>query len=249
MRIHKLFQKTRFGVFVLFGFIGLSTSLLCVYTVDKHLSEEYETNCRNTSKTIANSSMDILLNRDLSTLQSLIDQFTEIQGIEYIYVRNESGEFLAHTFVPGIPTEIKNGEPSYTGTIHRTLPGMGDYVEVGSDILAGVGGTVRVGMDRGLIALKIKAAIGQQIYLISIIFVIGIVATVWFINFAAKPLAELLAYAIHLAQDDPDSTLDAKKLLERDDEAGQLARLFFYFSEIADKEKAKAAQSGDSGLG
>ncbi|MCI5144973.1 MAG: HAMP domain-containing protein [Candidatus Electrothrix sp. AR3] len=247
MRIHKLFQKTRFGVFVLFGFIGLSTSLLCVYTVDKHLSEEYEVNCRNISKTIANSSMDILLNRDLSTLQSLIDQFTEIQGIEYIYVRNESGEFLAHTFVPGIPQEIKNGDPSHTGTIHRTLHGMGDYVEVGSKILAGVGGTVRVGMDRGLIALKIQAAIGQQIYLISIIFVIGIVATVWFINFAAKPLAELLSYAIHLAKDDPDSGIDTKKLLERDDEVGQMARLFLYFSQMADKEKkAKAVQAEES---
>jgi sensor histidine kinase regulating citrate/malate metabolism len=213
MKIHKLFQKTRFGIFVLFGFIGLSTSLLCVYTVDKHLSAEYENNCRNISKTIANSSMDIMLNRDLSTLQSLIDQFTEIQGIEYIYVRNELGEFLAHTFVPGIPKEIKEGDPSNTETIHRALHGMGDYVEVGSEILAGVGGTVRVGMDRGLIGLKIKAAIGQQIYLISIIFVIGIVATVWFINFAAKPLAELLSYAIHLAKDNPDSSMDAKKPL------------------------------------
>jgi methyl-accepting chemotaxis protein len=101
-------------------------------------------------------------------------------------------------------------------------------------------------MDRGLIGLKIKAAIGQQIYLISIIFVIGIVATVWFINFAAKPLAELLSYAIHLAKDDPDSSIDAKKLLERDDEAGQLARLFLYFSKVVDKEKAAGVQPDES---
>ena len=186
--------------------------------------------------------MDIMLNRDLSTLQSLIDQFTEIQGIEYIYVRNESGEFLAHTFVPGIPEEIKNGVPSDTETIHRSLYGMGDYVEVGSDILAGAGGTVRIGVDKSLISLKIKAAIGHQMYLISIIFVIGIVATVWFINFAANPLAELLAYAVHLAKDDSDFSMDAKKLLERDDEAGQLARLFRYFSTMADIEKAVAVQ-------
>ena len=189
--------------------------------------------------------MDIMLNRDLSTLQSLIDQFIEIQGIEYIYVRNEFGEILAHTFVPGIPEEIKNGDPLYSKTVHRSLHGMGEYVEVGSDILAGLGGTVRVGMDRALIALKIQAAIGQQIYLISIIFVIGIVATVWFINFAAKPLGEVLSYAIHLAKNDPNSGIDVKRLLERDDEAGELARLFLYFSKMADKEKADAVRTDD----
>ncbi len=101
IKIQKLFKKTLFGVFALFGLIGLSTSILCVYTVDTHLSAEYESNSRDIAKTIADSSVDILLNRDLSALQSLIDQFVEIQGIKYIYITNEAGEFLAHTFCAG----------------------------------------------------------------------------------------------------------------------------------------------------
>ena len=52
--------------------IALSTSALCVYTVDKQLSSEYEANSRAIAQTIANSSTDIILNRDLSTLQSVI---------------------------------------------------------------------------------------------------------------------------------------------------------------------------------
>ena len=35
-----------FGIFLLFGLIALSTSALCVYTVDHHLSIEYEANSR-----------------------------------------------------------------------------------------------------------------------------------------------------------------------------------------------------------
>ena len=85
MKIQKLFQKTLVGIFFLFAVISLSTSALCVYTVDTHLSSEYESNSRGIAKTIADSSVDILLNRDLSSLQSLIDQFIEIQGISYIY--------------------------------------------------------------------------------------------------------------------------------------------------------------------
>ena len=115
MKVQKLFKKTLFGVFMLFGMIGLSTSVLCVYTVDTHLSEEYVTNSRGIAKTIADASVDILLNRDLSALQSLIDQFLEIQGIRYIYITDESGEYLAHTFVPGIPEQILTGGPTGTG--------------------------------------------------------------------------------------------------------------------------------------
>ena len=112
MKIQKLFQRTLFGVFSLFGLIGVSTSVLCIHTVDTHLSREYESNSKGIAKTIADASVDIILNRDLSALQSLIDQFVEIQGVSYIYITNESGEFLAHTFVPGIPEGIRTGDLS-----------------------------------------------------------------------------------------------------------------------------------------
>ena len=110
-KVKKLFQKTLFGVFSLFGFIALSMSALCIYTVDTHLSEEYVSNSQDIAKTIADSSVDIMLNRNLAALQSLVDQFVEIQGIKYIYITNETGEFLVHTFVPGIPEEVLLGDP------------------------------------------------------------------------------------------------------------------------------------------
>ena len=199
MKIQKLFQKTRFGIFALFGVIVLSTSILCIYTVDTQLSAEYVTNSANIAQSIADSSVDILLNRDLATLQSMIDQFVEIQGISYIYITSEEGEFLAHTFVPGIPEEIIASDPFSTEPVERNLPGMGDFMEVGSPILVGVAGTVHVGMDLDLVALKIQRAIGQQVNLICIFLVVGVLASIWLVNLAAKPLGELLAYAVALA--------------------------------------------------
>lgn len=236
MKIKKLFQKTLFGIFSLFGVISLSTSALCIYTVDTHLSEEYENNSKNIAKTIADSSVDILLNRDLAALQSLIDQFVEIQSIRYIYITDESGEFLAHTFVPGIPEVIRADDPFKTAAIERNLPGMGDFVEVGSPILAGVAGTVHVGMDTGLIALKIQRAIGRQIYLICIILVVGVFSAIWFIKLAANPLGDLLAYAVGLARG--EDGISNEKLLSRDDEVGHMARLFLYFSEGGKSEQS-----------
>lgn len=228
MKIARLFQKTMFGIFLLFGIIALSTSALCVYTVDRQLSTEYVANSRTIAQTLANSSLDIILNRDLSTLQSLIDQFRELQGIRYIYIVDEHGDWLAHTFVPGIPKEILEGDRSPDGTVERRLPGFGEFVEVASPILDGIAGSVHVGMDKGLIALKIQTAIGQQIYLISIIFIVSIVGAYFLVNLAAHPITQLGGYARMLAAPDAPTTLtadDGRRLLERDDEVGQLARI------------------------
>ena len=111
MKVQKLFQKTLFGVFSLFGVISLSTSVLCVYTVDTHLSEEYESNSKDMAKTLADASVDILLNRDLAALQSLIDQFVEIQSIRYIYITKPA--ILSPTLLsPEFPKKFERG----TGT-------------------------------------------------------------------------------------------------------------------------------------
>lgn len=243
MKIEKLFQKTRFGIFALFGMIVLSTSLLCIYTVDTQLSAEYETNTRNIAKSIADSSVDILLNRNLATLQSLIDQFVEIQGIRYIYITSERGEYLAHTFVPGIPEQILASDPSNTEPVERSIPGMGDFIEVGSPILAGVAGTVHVGMDMDIVALKIQRAIGQQVILISILLVVGVLASIWLVNLAAKPLGNLLDYAVDLAGDPGKDEEPEDELLARDDEVGDLARLFRYVSGRSSGWKKPGASS------
>jgi len=233
VRVAKLFRKTMFGIFALFGLIAVSTSALCVYTVDRQLSREYEANSRAIAQTIANSSLDIMLNRDLSTLQSLIDQFKEIQGIKYLYIVNEDGEILAHTFVPGVPKEIMGSDRVKLATVDRKLPGFGEFVEVSSPILDGIAGSVHVGMDKGLIALKIQTAIGQQVYLISTIFIASIVGSFLLVNLAAKPLGRLGGYAIQLAAPEAPSTItpaEVQALLERDDEVGQLARLVRHLS-------------------
>ena len=229
MRVHKLFRKTRFAFFALFGVIILSISTLSIRTVSRELSEEYESNSRSIAKNIADSSVDILLNRNLATLQSLIDQFVEIQSIRYIYITSDTGEFLAHTFVPGIPDEILASDASSTETVERSLPGVGRFLEVGSPILSGVAGTVHVGMDLELLGLKIQRAVGQQMYLFAIILVVGTLLSFWFVNLSAKPLADLLSFAVNLAGG--GEVKGEEEVLGRDDEVGELARLLVHVAD------------------
>lgn len=217
-----------FGLFALFGVIALAISAVCISSVDAQLSAEYEVNSRAIAQSIANSSMDIILNRDPSTLQSLIDQFKEIQGIKYIYITDEHGDMLAHTFVPGVPDEIAAADREMAATVTRSLAGIGDFIEVSSPILDGVVGSVHVGMDQGAVALKIRQAIGQQAFLLAIIFIVSVVATYVLVNLAAKPLVRLGGYASHVVAPDAYEAVtpaDVEALLERDDEVGQIARV------------------------
>ena len=228
MKIQRINRGILFGIFALFLLMSISTSALCIWTVDTHLSEEYRTNSSGIAKTISDASVDILLNRDLSTLQSFIDQFIDIQGVSYIYITDEHGGFLAHTFVPGIPPEIINGPRPDDASLDRNIDGMGDFFEVSKPILAGLAGSVHVGMDTGLIALKIQQAVGQQVYLISCIFLAGVVLATWLMYRSGRHLDSLLSYAQALAKKTPMGT-NVRAVADRNDEYGTLAHLFDYF--------------------
>ena len=245
LRVRKLFRKTRFGFFALFAVVVVSISLLSMTSVSRELRDEYISNSESIAKNIADSSVDILLNRNLATLQSLIDQFVQIQSIRYIYITSDTGEYLAHTFIPGIPDEILASDPSATEPVERSLPGLGDFIEVGSPILSGVAGTVHVGMDLELLGLKIQRAVGQQIYLLCIILVFGVLASIWLVNLASKPLSELLEFVARLARERDEAKAAHDDLLGRDDEIGDMARLMQF---VADgRERKGGVRTGRGG--
>ena len=244
LTVRKLFRKTRFGFFSLFALVVLAISILSIRAVSRELRDEYISNSRSIAKNIADSSVDILLNRNLATLQSLIDQFVQIQSIRYIYITSDTGEFLAHTFIPGIPDQILASDPSATEPVERSIAGMGDFVEVGSPILSGVAGTVHVGMDLELLGLKIQRAVGQQLYLLCIILVVGVLASIWLVNLASKPLTDLLTYVVQLARARAGDESPDEAILVRDDEVGDMARLIRYVATGPDDSGARGGSGG-----
>ncbi len=106
MKIARFYQKTLFGMFALMGLIVASTSALYVYTVDRQLNDDLQKNSRAIARSIADSNIDLIVNRNYSALQSIIDQYVEIPGISYVFVVDAQGVIIAHTFVPGVPDVI-----------------------------------------------------------------------------------------------------------------------------------------------
>jgi sensor histidine kinase regulating citrate/malate metabolism len=229
MRIARFYQKTLFGMFALMGLIVTSTSALYVYTVDRQLTDDFLKNSRTIARSIADSNIDLIVQRNYSALQSVIDQFVEIAGISYVFVVDEKGVIVAHTFVPGVPDEIaadyKNAKDAYD----RALTGLGNFSEVTAGIVAGEAGYVHVGMDKGYIALQVQTAIGREVNLLSIIFVVSVLACYGLMYLVSKPLDHLRSYALHRLSGEEQASLpdpsQVKRLLERTDEVGELGRV------------------------
>ena len=127
MRIARFYQKTLFGVFTIIGLIVALTSALYVNTVDRQLTGDFLNNSRAIARSIADSNVDLIARRNYSALQSIIDQFVEISSISYVFVVDEKGVIIAHTFVPGVPDEILADYKDGKDVFDRTLASLGNF--------------------------------------------------------------------------------------------------------------------------
>ena len=161
------------------------------------------------------SNAEILLNRDLSTVQATIDQFSEIGGVAYVFVTDSQGDIVSHTFVPAVPKEVlpiimqSRASPTTGHVITTTLeiPGMGKFIHVYAPILAGVAGFVHVGMDQGFIQAQIWSTVIQQQVLIFVIFASTSLIASMLVKRISQPLNQLADYTHSFASQDFDARI------------------------------------------
>jgi anti-anti-sigma regulatory factor/HAMP domain-containing protein len=228
MKMSKLLQKTLIGQILTFGVLALVVSLFSAWSLYRYLTEEYTSKGTAIANSIASSSVELLLNRDASTIQATIDQFLNAQdGVAYVFVVDDHNEIISHTFVPGIPAEVltlKQNQRNNNTTVSRDLHlrGMGAFIDITAPILAGVGGYVHVGMDKGIISAKIWAAIAQLIALIGIIFLLSTIGAYLWVNQLSRPLNQLTAAAAAVAAGNHAPMVEVRS----NDELGMLATTF-----------------------
>src|SRR5262249_46021352 len=143
------------------------------------LSDDFLKNSLTVARTIADQNVDLIVEENYSALQSIIDQFVNVSGIAYVFVVDTRGAIVAHTFAPGVPEEIAGNYRDGRDVYDRALAGLGRFSEVTAGILAGQAGRVHVGFDKGYIALQVQTAIGRQMYLLTIIFVVSVLVSFW----------------------------------------------------------------------
>ena len=191
------------GITLLFLLITVTTGLMSAWTLDRQLTREFETKGTAIANSIANSSIELLLARDGSSLQAMIDGFLDISGVGYVFVLDAEEEIVVHTFAPAIPHELidraSTQQVTTTTALTLDIPGMGTYVDVAAPILAGVAGTVHVGMDRRFIDNEVRGAVLLQAVILLGIFMASIGLAYVHITRVAQPLVVLTEHANRVA--------------------------------------------------
>ena len=242
---------------ILFGVIAASTSFLSGWNLYKSLTDEYKSKGTAIARSFADFSVEILLNRDASTIQAIIDQFLNIKGVAYVFVMDAHREVISHTFVPSIPEKVLRLHETFPvtavtaeiGIRELDIEGLGEVIDISSPILAGVVGRVHVGMDKNLIKQNIIAVVIRQQSLIFVIFLISIALAYILVSRISQPLKRLAEYAKTLASydfssDEEMASSEIRSLSHNaKDEIGELAASFVYMERELRKSIRNIAQT------
>jgi len=207
------------------------TWYVSVRALEDNLTAEFTSKGTAIANTLASSGVDMVLTRDASTVQALVDQFAAIQGVGYVMVYDTGRTLIAHTFAPLVPAGIieKNivpGEvPKQIRDIEYADPvkkGRREIIDIGVPMLGGQLGTVRVGMDKGIIKAAAARSSNSLLLVFGGVAVIAMMAGAFFALRIIKPIRSLVSAAQRVGRGDLTQLAPVRSR----DEVGQMAATF-----------------------
>ena len=206
-----LFQKTGLLAFCLFGIISTMASGLAAWTLYNRMTEEFLSKGAAIASSIARGTQEILLVRSASTIQSMIDQYLEIDGVAYVFVVDADRLVVSHTFVPEMPVPLVDLVRHKAGEVRELeIEQVGRVIDICKPVLAGVAGYVHVGMDKGRIMDYFWEAIIKMQGLLFICFWVCVGLLYIVTRRISRPLHLLTEHARRLEAHDFSATIDIR---------------------------------------
>ena len=210
---------------LLFALITVTTGIFAARALERDLSAEYRSKGAAIALAISNASIDLLLNNDLATVQSTVDQFLEIDGVVYVFLVNSQREFVCHTFVPEVPDDLRvlataigdTGPEELVDEVSITP--LDDVIDVSAPVLGGLMGRVHVGMDRSQMRRRIQAEIIQLSLALTALCFLALWILYRLVRQMSVRLFALTDYSKALARREWDQPIGA----QQNDEIGSLA--------------------------
>ena len=239
----KLLKKALLIFLSIFIFMSILICSINSWVLYQQSLSEYEKEGSMLAKSIADTSVDLILNRDAASIQAKINELVESSNIAYIIVHNDQNEIIAHTFVPEIPAQLQHLQPSEQAHTQPVIHSLSlptyehKIIDITVPILFGEVGFVNVGMDTTPIISTIFNTI-KWIFLITfLLFLISTFIIYLFMINISKPLHILHDYALNLAEHNFLSPLPLQKKIkilaqkEKESEIGSLATAFVSLEE------------------
>src|SRR5919198_3393018 len=208
------------------------TWYVSVRTLRQEMTEEFTSKGTAIANSLASSGVDLVLTRDASTVQSLVDQFASISGVAYVMVYDPQRTLIAHTFHPLVPPDLieKNLVPGDARRQIRDIAyrdpvsgGTREIIDIGVPMLAGQLRTVRVGMNKQIIA---DAASKSGRNLLLVFAGVAAAATLACVAFAWWRITQPVSQIVNAAERVGRGDLSVLVPVRSGDEIGRLASTF-----------------------
>lgn len=189
-------------IIVVFVMLAVFNILFIRHRISGIMEAEFLSKAKAIAFSLASASENNLVSGNLGVIQSLVDGFSGIQGVRYVFVTNDKGKVVAHTFKGVFPDSIVGlnkvfGDKEFS-RIDFQDPAVGRIMEVSVPILFGVAGTGHVGMNRDLITDEMGEITTRLILQFAGAFIIGVILLHLVVKFLLrhmKPILDVLEKA------------------------------------------------------
>ena len=209
------------------AFTGFILNLQSTNRIRKVLHSELQSKGLALSHALAANAQQSLQSQDISTVQSHIDEYRQVDGVAYVYVADAQNKVLVHTFSPTFPDGFQGLNLPAPGTAEsqvKTVDYMNVYaIDIATPILAGVLGTVHVGMDLNLERAQVRDNAISSFFWVAFMLALGIGA-LWVIT--GRILKPILALSAATEKIVSEGDLTQRFIVQSDDEVGRLGRNF-----------------------
>ncbi len=234
-----LFWQTLLLTSLMFAVVLAITVSLSVWSVYANLLRECENKGRAIAQGVSRTSDELLVNRDLATVQSVLDETLALEGVAYLFLSNGQGEPVCHTFVPQVPQEVLhvNVSPTRTTATRLSLGPDQRRLDISAPIMAGVGGYIHVGMDLELVYAAALREAAVQGVAIGLVFLLSLSLVSLAVRRITGPVTVLTGCAEALSRHDFATDFPQRGALQRlvPRSAGEIGRLAESFLEMEGK--------------
>ena len=185
------------------GIVILVMFVLAVFNIvftrnrfSRIMESEFLSKGRTIASSLATTSEDKLFSGNLDVVQDLVDGSRDIHGVRYIFVIDNKGEVVAHTFDGDFPASLAGVNPVGGDEPFRieklSLPSVGRVMDVAVPVLYGAAGTAHVGMDRNIIVDEVKQITSSLIVQFAVASILGVILLHLVVKFLLRHLSTVL---------------------------------------------------------
>ncbi|WP_156801113.1 PAS domain S-box protein [Desulfitobacterium dichloroeliminans] len=190
---------------ILIVVMGLLTMGAISTIVEQAMTQQLEEQGSTYSRMAADNVANPLLDGNVLIVQRTIENLLQTgSGISYVYVIDNDGKVIAHTFSGGFPSSLTNTNilksNQITNTMLLNVQSQGLIRDVGVRILEGLNAEIHVGFSQDIISQWTYNVRNLMLNLTVYGVLIGAVAALVLSTLITRPLKKLASHALRLGK-------------------------------------------------